>query len=506
MKSTSPAMVLALVPLALLTATSAVSQVADPGVWTPSVHAVAAVPGAPPRPRPPAREEDFARTTVAAGLSDPFEILVAPDGSLWATERTAGRVVRIDPGTGATQTLLSIGEVVATPGVQDGLLGMTLNRDPSTAGHRRRQGGPHRRHPLRAYLSYTYDGDPGPGLDRRQRIVRYSYAARRQQLVDPQVVIEGLLASDDHNSGRLRLGRDRKLWYTIGDRGNNQDFNACRPNEAQRLPTAREVRAQDWTAYQGKTLRLNTDGSVPRSNPRLGGVRSHVWTLGHRNAQGLAFDDRGHLYSSEQGPKTDDELNLLRRGRNYGWPLIAGYRDDAAYVYGNWSARASGCDPGDYDPFVIPADVPQQAETDVHRRRLVAPVRTFYTVPAGFDFLAQAQRCAPSGFSFICYPTVAPSSLEHYGADAIAGWADSWLMPTLKRGTLFRMPVRGETRVDGPLPLFRSQNRYRDTAISPDGRTIYVATDSGGVVEGLNGVPTRALADPGAILAFTYTG
>ena len=79
-------------------------------------------------------------------------------------------------------------------------------------------------------------------------------------------------------------------------------------------------------------------------------------------------------------------------------------------------------------------------------------------------------------------------------------------MPTLKRGTLFRMPVFADTLVDGPLPLFRSQNRYRDTAISPDGRTIYVATDSGGLVEGLDGLPTSELADPGAILAFTYTG
>ena len=127
-------------------------------------------------PERPAQEEDFARTTVVAGLSDPFEILFAPDGSLWTTERTAGRVVRINPRTGATRTLLDLSNVVATPGVQDGLLGMALDR-PDRAPRRGR--GPaflHARRPLHVFLSYTYDGDPGPALDRRQRIVRYSYA------------------------------------------------------------------------------------------------------------------------------------------------------------------------------------------------------------------------------------------------------------------------------------------------------------------------------------------
>ncbi|KGN32942.1 quinoprotein glucose dehydrogenase [Knoellia sinensis KCTC 19936] len=444
----------------------------------------------------PAGEDDFEKSVLTTGLADPFEILFAPDGNLWATERTAGRVTVVDPDTGDKRTVLTIPEVVHTPGEQDGLLGMAI--DSGGKGKGRAQGS------WDVYLSYTYDGDPGAALDRRQRIARYTYDASSQQLTSPRTLIEGLLASDDHNSGRLKIGRDNTIYYSIGDRGNNQDLNACRLIESQRLPTAAEVRNQDWTAYQGKTLRLNRDGSIPGSNPRLDGVRSHVWTFGHRNHQGLVFDDDGRLYSAEMGPKSDDELNLLTAGGNYGWPRIAGYQDDSAYVYGNGSARASGCDPADYDAFVIPDDVPQQAESSFHDPRLVPPVRTFYTVPPDFDF--QGERCAPSGLFFICYPTIAPASVDFYGERAIPGWDESLLLPTLKRGTLFRMPVASPTLVDGPLPLFRSQNRYRDTAISPDGGTIHVATDSGGLVEGLDGLPTSELANPGAILSFRHTG
>jgi PQQ-dependent dehydrogenase (s-GDH family) len=463
-----------------------------PMVWGPATVATAQ-----PTSQDPAKSADFTRSVLTTGLSDPFEIIVRKDGMLWVTERTAGRVTKVNPETGAKTTILTIPDVVATPGEQDGLLGMAFDRHGGYGG---------KHGALRVYLSYTYDGDPGAGLDRRQRIVRYRYNANSERLQNPKVLIEGLLASDDHNGGRIQIGSDGKLYYTIGDRGNNQDLNACRLNEAQRLPTAAEVAAKDWTAYQGKTLRLNKNGTIPQDNPVLAGVRSHVWTYGHRNPQGLVVTPEGTVYSSEQGPKSDDELNILRAGGNYGWPRIAGYQDDAAYVYGNWSARAGGCDPADYNAFVIPDDVPQLAESDFHPGNLVAPVRTFFTVPPEFDFLAQGEKkCGPSGLYFICYPTVAPSNLDIYNMDAIPGWHDSFLMTTLKTGTLFRMPRMGDTLVDGPFRLFRSVNRYRDTAVSRDGTVIYVATDSTGLAADLNGVPTSELENPGAILAFRYT-
>src|SRR4051794_16822908 len=147
--------------------------------------------------RPPATGRDFQRSVLTTGLSNPFEILFGPGRRLWVTERTAGRVTEVNPTTGAQHTLLKIPLVISTEGEpdgvvvteneQDGLLGMALHR---SGGH------------LDVYLSYTYDGDPGPGLERRQRIVRYQYAPATDTLVHPHTIIEGLLASDDHNSGR----------------------------------------------------------------------------------------------------------------------------------------------------------------------------------------------------------------------------------------------------------------------------------------------------------------
>jgi PQQ-dependent dehydrogenase (s-GDH family) len=461
----------------------------------------------------PVADEDFASGVLTTELSDPFEITFGPDGWVWTTERTAGRVTRINPSTGEKRVALTIPgvvtegdpgapdegivdapeELVTTPGEQDGLLGMALHPDLL-------QGQGHDY----VYLSYTYDGDPDPAvLDRRQRIVRYTYDETSEQLGAPQELISGLLASDDHNSGRLVFGPDDKLYYTIGDRGNNQDLNACRPNEAQRLPTADEIQAGDWTAYQGKVLRLDLDGSIPEDNPEFNGVRSHIITYGHRNPQGLVFGPKDRLYSSEQGPKSDDELNLIRAGGNYGWPRVAGYKDDSAYVYGNWSALP-GCTPEQYNAFDIPPEVPQLAESTFTDPAFVPPLRTFYTVPPDYNFRGEA--CAPSELFFICYPTVAPASLDFYTKTAIPGWKNSFLMPTLKNGTLYRLPLLdgNGTVVDGPLPLFTTVNRYRDTAISPDGTTIYVATDSGGLARGADGTPTSELQNPGSILRFTY--
>jgi hypothetical protein len=187
-----------------------------------------------------------------------------------------------------------------------------------------------------------------------------------------------------------------------------------------------------------------------------------VLTYGHRNAQGLTFGEEGRLYSSEQGPKSDDEINLLEPGGNYGWPYAAGFKDDSGYVFGDWSA-VEGCGTTvPYDAFEIPATVPQYAEHDFRAADFTAPLRTYYTVPSNHDF--QGDACAPSGFWFICYPTIAPS----------------------------------------PLELWRSVNRYRDTAYSDDGETVYVVTDSAGLARGTDGDATTELEDPGALIAFTY--
>src|SRR5690606_28187735 len=105
----------------------------------------------------------------------------------------------------------------------------------------------------------------------------------------------------------------------------------------------------------GKTLRINLDGSVPSDNPVFNGVQSHVNTYGHRNCQGVVFAQDGTLYASEQGPKTDDEINILSGGMNYGWPEIAGYYDNLAYTYCNWSSLEDACNAGAFSDHNCPS-------------------------------------------------------------------------------------------------------------------------------------------------------
>jgi mono/diheme cytochrome c family protein len=129
-----------------------------------------------------------------------------------------------------------------------------------------------------------------------------------------------------------------------------------------------------------------------------------------------------------------------------------------------------------------------------------------FTVPSAYRFDDPVCK----GIDFICWPTVAVSSIEHYqaGAKGVPGWGRVVLVTTLKRGSMYVVPLASDGKsVAGRISrYFQSENRYRDTAVHPDGRTIYIATDSGGVVEGLGGGVASRMHDPGAILAFTYTG
>ena len=440
--------------------------------------------------------EGFTSRVVATGLNNPWEIAWGPDGHLWTTEKTAARVTRIRPSDGARSTAATITEAVVTPGTQDGLLGLALHPELLQATPNQY-----------VYLAYTYDADAGPAVTKRTKIARYTYDAASQTLGARTDVLTGLPASTDHNSGRLVFGPDRRLYYTIGDQGNNQFGRFCQPIRSQVPPTAAQVGARDWTAYQGKILRIGLDGSIPADNPVLGGVRSHVLSYGHRNAQGLTFGAGGRLYASEQGPKTDDEINLIQSGRNYGWPRVAGFRDDKSYVYANWSASAGvPCGSLTYSDYTIPPSVPTLAETTFTNAAYAWPLRTFHTVANGYNF--RDPKCAENSRYFICWPTVAPSSLDFYGAsDGIPGWQPSLLMPTLKDGTVYRVPLTADgSRVAGsPVPLWKSVNRYRDTAVDPNRTTIYVATDSSGMVRDRAGRPTSALENPGAILEFRYT-
>lgn len=424
--------------------------------------------------------ERFSMRVVTTGLAGPWDVTWGPDRRLWVTERTGKRVLRIDPATGMSSVALTIADVHQDV-TQDGLLGLALHPDFSF-----NMGTDF------VYVAFTYDADPGPALARRLGIRRYRFDATSATLTAPTEVLRDLPAHDDHVGGRLAIGPDRRLYLTIGDGGANFGQNRCLPNRALDLPTAAHVQARDWSSYWGKVLRLDLDGSIPADNPSIDGVRSHVFTYGHRNPLGLAFAPNGLLYESEHGPSSDDEVNLLLAGRNYGWPRVAGYRDDKAYVYSNWAASTEPCAslPG---RGATPPSVPSQAETAWTHPQFMPPLQTFFTV----DQL-------PAGGT----ATMAPGGLAVYGHDAIPGWRNSVLALSLIRGVVYRVPLSadGRSAAGPPAELFRAANRYRDIALNPDGRTFYLATDPTGTVRDASGTPLKVLANPGALVEFTFTG
>jgi PQQ-dependent dehydrogenase (s-GDH family) len=437
-------------------------------------------------------EEPFTFRVLATGLADPWEITWGPDGFLWVTERASKKVTRVNPSDGSKTTAITIADGYASES-QDGLLGMAFSPNFLKENND-------------VYLAFTYDADPGPPLDRRTKIARYTYDPTAQALSRPVDLITDLPASTDHNSARLRVGPDQKLYYSIGDQGNNQFDRFCNPIRAQDLPTADDIGARNWATYVGKILRLNLDGGIPSDNPVIRGVRSHVYSYGHRNPQGLVFGPGGRLFSAEHGPKADDEINLIQAGKNYGWPYVSGFKDDQDYVYGNWSASTPSCSSLRYDNYVIPPSVPQQREASWSSPDYVEPLKTLYTVANGYNF--QDPACGEQ--SYICWPSIAPSSMDFVAADegGFDGWRNSLLVTSLKNGALYclRLTQDGGSVQGDITQFFKTTNRYRDLALSPDNRTAYIVTDSTGRAGPKFGPPTERLDNPGAILVFTFVG
>lgn len=420
----------------------------------------------------PTGPEAFDMRIASTGLTNPWQMRWGPEGFIWVTERTAGRITRVDPATGARRVAVDIPEAIQRH-TQDGVLGLALSPTLSTPA------GPHT-----VYVAFTYDADPGPAEVRRLKVRRYTYSAATAILSQPVDIIEGLPAGNDHISGRLAFGTDGKLYLTLGDQGLGQLAAYCEPIHAQDLPTAAEIQQRDWHSYVGKILRINLDGSIPTDNPLIAGVRSHVFSYGHRNAQGLAVAPNGRIYASEHGPSMDDELNVIRAGGNYGWPYVAGYQDDRVYVYADWSRSApQPCASLPWDAIVAPSSVPQQKESAWSSPDFVPPIRTFFTVSAAYSFSAQGNAViAPSGIAVYSSPT------------GIPGWTDSVLVTSLTRGAVYRVKLdaSGAAATGPSLEYFKTLSRYRDVLVSPDGRTIYLATDS------------TSKEHPGAIVAFTF--
>ncbi len=230
----------------------------------------------------------FRVETVAANLEVPWAIAFAPDGRVFVTERP-GRVRVIEGGRLRPDPVATIREVESVE--ESGLMDLTLH--PQFASN----------HYL--YLAYAYRGD-----GQRARVVRFRETGGA--LTEPRVIIENIPAARFHAGMRTRFGPDGKLYVTTGD------------------ATEREL-AQRLDSLAGKTLRLEDDGRVPPDNPFVGrpNARPEIWSYGHRNAQGLAWQPGSDLQfqtehgpSGFDGPRGGDEVNIVERGQNYGWPVI----------------------------------------------------------------------------------------------------------------------------------------------------------------------------------------
>ncbi|HZA56395.1 MAG TPA: PQQ-dependent sugar dehydrogenase [Candidatus Udaeobacter sp.] len=322
--------------------------------------------------------DDLKIDVVARHLNTPWAIDFAPDGRIFITERP-GRIRIIERGQLQAETWAGVD--VAAVG-EAGLMGLALH--PQFDKNRY------------VYLAYTYRAADGK---LQNRLVRFREDPKsRKGLVD-QVLIDGVAGANNHDGGRLKFGPDGKLYWTTGD--------------AQTTKLA-----QNLSSLNGKILRINADGSIPTDNPF---PNSYVYSYGHRNPQGLAWQagTKG-LYSTEHGPSgfqgcCRDEINYIEAGKNYGWPAIRG--DDA-------------------------------------REGMVSPV-----IHAG-----TSETWAPAGATFV---TRGP-------------WSSSLLFTGLRGQTLYRATLdpnnpRKVTQLERL--LYRQFGRLRDIVEGPDG-SLYLLTSN----------------------------
>lgn len=221
--------------------------------------------------------------TIATGLAAPWGVAFLPNGDAIVTERDTRRVLRLRAPSYAVRQvgLISAAVPLGDQGGEAGLLGVAVSPDFTTD------------HLLYFYLSTAADN----------RIVKARLTGNRLGAAQP--ILTGIPNGFIHDGGRLVFGPDGYLYASTGETGDSE-------------------LAQDKSSLGGKILRITTDGDPAPGNPIKG---SPIWTYGHRNVQGLAFDDDGNLWASEFGEHTYDELNLIEKGHNYGWPLVEGKGD-----------------------------------------------------------------------------------------------------------------------------------------------------------------------------------
>lgn len=222
---------------------------------------------------------------VKSGLSFPWDVAFTPDGQMLVTER-AGRVRVYASGSPGAALVRTVNIPVTQVG-ESGLMGIAVDVDFASNRY------------VYVCASQTISGAF------RNRVLRYTVAANGSW-GSLKVLVGGMLASNIHNGCAVEMSRDGRLWVSMGDAGNGN-------------------LAQDRSSLNGKILRMNREGGTPADNPVIGGLRNIVYSMGHRNAQGIAIRPAtGQVYVVEHGPDVNDEINRILPGGNYGWPCHSG--------------------------------------------------------------------------------------------------------------------------------------------------------------------------------------
>ena len=334
----------------------------------------------------------FDVVVVAQGLENPWSVEPLPDGDLLVTERP-GRLRIVSAEGEIGEPITGLPDVHAEG--QGGLLDVALSPDYESD--------------QTIFWSYAEPREGGNGT----AVARGTLAADRQSVEDVEVIFRAMPTYDGdlHFGSRLAFGPDGMLYITTGDRSD----------------APMRHHAQELDNHLGKTLRVAPDGSVPIDNPFVDepGALPEIWTLGHRNIQASAFDAQGRFWEVEHGTRGGDELNLIEKGNNYGWPLMA------------YGIEYSG--------------EPLPGVTALPDSDFVQPV-------------------------FYWDPVIAPSGAQFYSGDVFPNWRGSLFIGALREARLVRVTIENE-RVTGEEHLLVDRGRrIRDVRQGPDG-ALYVVTD-----------------------------
>ena len=459
-------------------------------------------------------------------LADPWEITYGPDGYLWITEAKGYRLYRMNPTTGARDTVLNISQGstflpvpeqtfnaqfnIGTNNPQGGFAGMALHPNflnglPSEKNY--------------VYVSYvhTYVGGGSPtGTFYVNRLVRFTYNTGTGKLGSPVSLCDTLPGSNDHNSQRIIIapvGGTYYLFYGSGDMGAGQFSNRDRPNKA-----------QNPLSYEGKILRYNleSDGDpglaawVPNSNPYS--ATSAVYSIGIRNNQGFAYDTSLNiLYGSSHGPYSDDEINAIESFKNYGHPRVIGFAADGNYngtttpsTNTSLSAGAAFTDnSGNSSCPPVGNETTNKNAIDASGTGLYKDP-LFSAYPSTNANIRTIWQTAPNNGG---WPSEGWSGLDFYSNKLIPGWKRSLVAGSLKWGRLVRLKVgpAGTTTlpsntISDTVSYFGSINRFRDLAFSPNGKDIYVIMDRSTSTSGPSAAFPVVPACQGCVQKYTFLG